>query len=249
MRKIALITVLTALVLTTAANAAPKGKYFDSNGTMIYYEVTGEGAPVVLIHGFQATGALNWGMPGVTRLLAEDYQVITLDVRGHGKSDVPKDGAFGIAAVHDVIALMDHLNIETAHIAGYSMGGMITIKLLTMFPERVRSAVIGGMGWIQERNWNATRYGDGLAPPFDAILRGFGEYATTTEEMAAIKTPLTVIVGTQDEGQLKRVANWQKVTPDLPVIYVEDATHMRCVFNPKFKNSLKAFIDKQAISE
>ena len=44
--------------------------------------------------------------------------------------------------------LLDHLNIESAHVAGYSMGGMITLKMVTMFPERVRSALVCGMGWI-----------------------------------------------------------------------------------------------------
>jgi pimeloyl-ACP methyl ester carboxylesterase len=74
--------------------------------------------------------------------------VIALDLRGHGASDKPRDPAeYGTPFVADLVRLLDHLGIERAHIVGYSMGAVITLKLLTVHPDRVASAVLGGAGW------------------------------------------------------------------------------------------------------
>jgi pimeloyl-ACP methyl ester carboxylesterase len=76
--------------------------------------------------------------------------VIAPDLRGHGESDKPLDSQkYGIELVNDVVRLLDHLHIEKAHVVGYSMGGLILAKLLVDHPERVKSAVIGGAGGIQ----------------------------------------------------------------------------------------------------
>ena len=91
---------------------------------------------------------MNWGLPGASALLAKHFQVITLDCRGHGQSDKPEsEGAYGTNMVEDVVRLMDHLNIQKARVAGYSMGGMIAMKLVVTHPDRVTCIVLGGMGW------------------------------------------------------------------------------------------------------
>jgi pimeloyl-ACP methyl ester carboxylesterase len=121
---------------------------FDSNGVKIHYIVEGKGEPVLLIHGFTVSIDLNWGLPGVIKNLAKDYQVIALDNRGHGQSDKPHDPKkYGPEMVEDAVRLLDHLKIKQAHVVGYSMGGMITLKLVTTHPERVRTATLGGAGW------------------------------------------------------------------------------------------------------
>lgn len=60
--------------------------YFDSEGVRIHYTVQGEGIPIVLIHGFTANIQTQWGMPGILGALAEEFKVIAIDNRGHGKS-------------------------------------------------------------------------------------------------------------------------------------------------------------------
>lgn len=146
--------ILVVLVLTAAAWLVFKiehrveGEYFDADGVRIHYTVEGAGEPVVLVHGFAANADLNWRHPGVTRALAEDYKVIALDDRGHGLSGKPHDPAkYGIEMVEDIVRLLDHLGIEKAHVAGYSMGGFITLKLLILHPERLLSAAPCGSGW------------------------------------------------------------------------------------------------------
>ena len=146
--------------------------------------------------------------------------------------------------MHDVVRMMDHLNIDKAHVVGYSMGGMITIKLLTMYPERVKSAVVGGMGWVAPGSIRIQI--ENIDDNFVKIFNGFAEYSTTKEEMLAIEAPLTVIVGSKDMGQLRRVEQWQEIVPDLSVVYVEGAGHMNAVFRPDFRTGIKTFVDEHA---
>jgi pimeloyl-ACP methyl ester carboxylesterase len=130
---------------------AGTGQSFDSNGVKIHYTVEGKGEPVLLIHGFAANANMNWRAPGVVKGLADKYQVITLDNRGHGQSDKPHDPAkYGEEMVEDAVRLLDHLGIKKVHVVGYSMGGMITAKLLTTHPDRLLSATLGGHGGLKE---------------------------------------------------------------------------------------------------
>ncbi len=127
-----------------------KGRFFESNGVSIHYTDQGKGVPVVLIHGYSANKDLNWRIPGVLKELARDHRVIAMDVRGHGLSGKPHDpGKYGLELVNDVVRLMDHLKIEKAHILGYSMGAMITLKLLARHPERFLTAMPCGIKYIR----------------------------------------------------------------------------------------------------
>ncbi len=145
-RRIAIAAALCALVVSTAR--AAEDQYFDSKGVKIHYIVEGNGEPVVLIHGFTANIGAQWGLPGVISKLKQDYQVIALDNRGHGKSDKPHDPKmYGPEMVNDVLRLMDHLKLAKAHVVGYSMGGFITNYLVNNHPQRVISATLGGAGW------------------------------------------------------------------------------------------------------
>jgi hypothetical protein len=87
-RTVLLICILPAFRPVHAADTS-KATTFDSNGVKIKYTVEGKGDPVVLIHGAFSSADMNWRLPGTIRLLDAHYQVITLDVRGHGGSDKP----------------------------------------------------------------------------------------------------------------------------------------------------------------
>jgi len=151
------------------------GEYFDSNGVAIHYTVEGKGEPLVLLHGFAVNDDLNWRLPGLTKELAKKYQVISLDLRGHGLSGKPHDAnAYGDEMVEDVVRLLDRLEIEKAHVAGYSLGGFITLKLAAEYPERLITASVLGAGWENPHNQSfvdsipstvaALRAGKGVGP-------------------------------------------------------------------------------------
>lgn len=156
--------------------ARASGAYFDSDGVRMFYTDQGEGEPVILIHGFAVQGDFNWRRPGVIKQLARRFRVIVPDLRGHGRSDKPHDPAqYGREMVEDVVRLMDHLGIEKAHVAGYSLGGFLTLKLAAMHPDRLITASPLGAGW--ER------------PEESAFLSRAPELARMLEEGRGIKPP------------------------------------------------------------
>jgi pimeloyl-ACP methyl ester carboxylesterase len=109
----------------------------------------GEGAPIVLVHGFASNKEVNWVFPGwVTTLTRAGRRVIALDNRGHGESTKLYDPAAYHSAVmaEDVRALIDHLALPRADVMGYSLGARITEFLALAHPDRVRATVLGGLG-------------------------------------------------------------------------------------------------------
>jgi pimeloyl-ACP methyl ester carboxylesterase len=149
LRLVTPVLALSFFLLPVSAHA--EDKYFDSNGVKIRYTVEGKGEPVLLIHGFTATVEVQWIIPGVTKSLAKNYQVIAFDNRGHGKSGKPHDvKKYGMEMVEDAVRLLDHLKIKKAHVVGYSMGAMLASKLLVTHPDRLLSVTLGGAGGLRE---------------------------------------------------------------------------------------------------
>src|SRR6187551_3938556 len=122
---------------------------FHHGDVEIAYLDEGQGEPIVLVHGFASTKEVNWVNPGwMTTLTRAGRRAIALDNRGHGASSKLYDpAAYNSASMaEDVRALLDHLGIERADVMGYSMGARITAFLALAHPERVRSAILGGLG-------------------------------------------------------------------------------------------------------
>jgi pimeloyl-ACP methyl ester carboxylesterase len=135
------------LMAGTSSLVFGQDRFFDSNGVRIRYLEQGTGEPVVLVHGYSGSIEMNWVAPKVFEELAKTFRVIALDCRGHGKSGKPHDPAqYGQEMAMDVVRLLDHLNIQKAHVVGYSMGAVITAKLLTLKPKRILTATFGGQG-------------------------------------------------------------------------------------------------------
>lgn len=119
------------------------------DGVRIAYESVGEGAPILLIHGFASDRVQNWRAPGWYETLAgAGYRVVAMDCRGHGESDKLYDPA---AYAHDImardaVAVMDAAGLEAPAVMGYSMGGYLGMHLVTGHGARVANLVIGGVG-------------------------------------------------------------------------------------------------------
>jgi pimeloyl-ACP methyl ester carboxylesterase len=246
---------LTALVLVKAPYAraeAPAAQTFDANGVKICYYVAGKGEAVVLVHGLMSSAQINWMTNGVFDALAKNYQVIALDMPGHGGSDKPdKDEAYGQAMVEDVVLLLDHLKVKKAHVVGYSMGGMVTAKMMATHPDRVLSGTLGGMGWLKEGSALQGFIGKmggngkgGLVPP--ACTRGMAKLALTEDDLKGIKIPVTIIVGDKDPVKKMYVEPLLKVRKDWPVVEIEGGGHINCIMKKEFKDEIVKWIDKQA---
>jgi len=125
-----------------------EGETFDSNGCQIHYTVDGEGPAVVLVHGLAIHSDLNWRRTGITGMLDDEFQVIAMDLRGHGLTDKPTDPSqYGQEMAEDIVRLMDHLGIEKASVAGYSLGGFIVLKAIATHPDRFCCAALCAAGW------------------------------------------------------------------------------------------------------
>jgi pimeloyl-ACP methyl ester carboxylesterase len=114
------------------------------DGARIYYEVEGNGAPLLLHHGM-TSGLDSWSLFGYRETLVQNFQAIFMDARGHRMSDSPHDPAAYSQplVVHDVLAVLDDLGVEQTHLWGYSLGGTIGIALLATEPGRLQSLVVG----------------------------------------------------------------------------------------------------------
>ena len=124
--------------------------YANNQGVRIYYEVEGQGPPLVLAHG--GSDSLNmWRRCGHTDALKDDFQLILFDFRGHGRSDKPHEAsAYGVKMADDVLAVLDDLGMTKAHYFGYSMGATTGFTLATRYAARFHSFILGGMtpyGW------------------------------------------------------------------------------------------------------
>ena len=113
----------------------------DIEGTELYYERRGEGEPLLLIQGLGGN-SLHWG-EGFLGGLEEGFELILFDNRGAGRS-APLDGEHTIADLAgDALGLLDALAIDSAHVVGISMGGMVAQELVLAAPERVRTLTLG----------------------------------------------------------------------------------------------------------
>ena len=120
-----------------------------TDGIRIAYERWGEGPPVVLVHGFGSSRVQNFKSTGWYGSLNEaGFSILAIDCRGHGESDKPHDPLLynHDRMGEDVATVMDAAGMKRAHYIGYSMGGLIGLRFVTHFPERVPSLVLGGVG-------------------------------------------------------------------------------------------------------
>ena len=128
---------------TSLAGLTPPGQrrggFLQINGARIFYQLAGQGQPMLLIHGYPLSGAL---FIRVRQRLAQRYRVITPDLRGYGNSTAPSlpDTIQGYAT--DMLGLMNTLGIERAYIGGMSMGGPIVLEMYRQAPQRFSGMIL-----------------------------------------------------------------------------------------------------------
>lgn len=145
--------------------------FISSGPERIYYETAGQGETIVLCHGLGGNHAV-WFQQ--VPILARSHRVVVWDQRGFGRSTNRSGDVSPAAAVSDLKALMDHLDIQQAHLAGQSMGGWTIVGFALAYPERVRSLVIAdSLGGI---------YTPEIEQGFDAFLR-VAANAPATEQL------------------------------------------------------------------
>jgi pimeloyl-ACP methyl ester carboxylesterase len=243
---------------------------FLSDGHELAYLDEGQGRPVLLIHGFASNKAVNWTYPGwVDTLTRAGRRVVAFDNRGHGesaKSYDPGDYALPLMA-EDARRLLDHLGIERTDVMGYSMGARIAALLALVHPDRVRSLVLGGMGYGLVTGMNngepiaAALEAPSLAEVSDPTGRAFRQFAEQTKgdlaalaaciravrrpldpaEVSQITVPTLIAVGSRDliAGSPSELA---ALMPNATVLEIPGRDHMVAVGDRVFKQGVVQFL-------
>jgi pimeloyl-ACP methyl ester carboxylesterase len=246
---------------------------FHHGAVEIAYLDEGEGDPILLVHGFASTKNVNWVYPAwVSELKKDGRRVIAFDNRGHGDSSKLYDpAAYEIAVMaSDIVALMDHLNIERADVMGYSLGSRMTAIVARSQPQRLRSAIFGGIGiGVIEgggpgENVVRALEADTIEEVTDPVGRTFRAFADQTrsdrralaaclrgsrrlmtrEQAAEITVPVLIAVGTRDEvaGSADELG---KIIPNSQVLDIPNRDHMRAVGDKVYKSGVLDFLAKR----
>lgn len=245
-------------------------KTFSSDGVEIAYFDTGEGEPVLCIHGFASTAHINWTYPGwVETLTRAGRRVIALDNRGHGASGKLYDPAqyHTRLMAEDARALLDHLGIARSVVLGYSMGSRITAFLAQRHPERVSAAILGGLGiklvdgvGLPESIAEALEAPslDDVSDPQGRMFRAFAMQTKSDrralaacirgsrnlmsrEEAASIACPVLVAVGTKD-AIAGAPEPLAAIIPKGEALSIPDRDHMPAVGDKVFKAGALDFL-------
>jgi pimeloyl-ACP methyl ester carboxylesterase len=246
---------------------------FHNGAVEIAYLDEGEGDPVLLVHGFASSKNVNWVYPTwVSELRKSGRRVVALDNRGHGDSEKLYDPRqYSIATMAgDVVALLDHLDIPRADVMGYSLGARMTAWLGRHAPERLRSAILGGIGIAMiegggpGENVAVALEAPSLDDVTDPVGRTFRAFADQTrsdrlalaaclrgsrglmtrEDAAGISVPALIAVGTVDEvaGSAQELGN---IIPGSEVLDIPNRDHMRAVGDKTYKTGVADFLSRR----
>lgn len=230
----------------------------------------GGGQPILLIHGFASNHMTNWVSPGWMKTLSDaGYRSIAFDHRGHGATSKSYNTADYTPSkmAGDAAALLDHLDIEQAHIMGYSMGARVSAFLALEHPHRVATLVFGGLGigmvdgvgdWdpiaaallaedpatvTNRRGLSFRTFADQTKSDRQALAACI---ATSREElseyeMARITQPTLIAVGTRDDiaGSALELA---ALMPNAEAFDIEGRDHMLAVGDRSFKARVLEFL-------
>ncbi len=204
---------------TPVKSSEPASGTAPTNDVELYYEIHGEGTPLILLHGGLGHSG-HW--TNQLSVLSEHYKVITVDSRGHGRSTFTEQQISFALMASDIVALMDYLEIERAHILGWSDGGNIGLYLAIHHPERLIKVVASGANYnpsgvrsdVGENQKFLSYVGDAmedyqtLSPDptnWDAFFGNISQmWASepdfTVEQLGSIAVPILLLDGESDEA-------------------------------------------------
>jgi pimeloyl-ACP methyl ester carboxylesterase len=235
------------------------GAYADVNDIRVYYEIYGEGEPLLLLHGNR--GAI-WTMGQQIPDLSKHFKVIAVDSRGQGKStDSDQEITYTLMA-SDMSELIDRLDLGSAHVVGWSDGGNIGLELALAHPEKVKKLVVFGANYTHE-NWMAPpdsivtdandprplkttpwlkKYVEGMAKHSPDLSKKLADLMEnhpnlTEEQLRQIDVPVLVVAGDHDVVNMDQTMALFANLPHSQLFIVPGASHFVPVEQPELVNS------------
>jgi pimeloyl-ACP methyl ester carboxylesterase len=224
------------------------------NDLQLYYETSGVGRPLVLLHGGLMTIDLNFG--DLLEPLAATRQVIAVELQGHGHT-ADTDRPMRIDALAaDVIALLDQLGVTETDLFGFSLGGLVSYEIALRAPSRIRKLIVASADAHRPPGRESTPLDDERMPTaadfqamrhaYDAVAPDpahFDEFAAKTsemvhgfpgwtEELRSLNVPTLLIFGDRDFSPLPDVVELFELLPDAQLAVLPDTTHMGITRRP-----------------
>jgi pimeloyl-ACP methyl ester carboxylesterase len=227
----------------------PEPTYAPVSGLQLYYEVHGSGRPLVLLHGGLLTIDLSFGP--MIPVLARNHQVIAVEMQGHGHTaDIDREMTLENFA-DDIVALLGQLGIDEADFFGYSLGGAVSLAVLSRHPSLVGKLVLASTPTRREdfaldgqleadrmptaadgQDWESAyrrvapdpdRFGD-LIARLGAMVGAIADWSP--DELRAIGSPTLILIGDKDFISIQRAAQMLELIPNAQLAILPGATHV-----------------------
>lgn len=224
------------------------GKYIDVNGVSLYYEIYGEGEPLLMIHG---NGNSMSGFIGNVEELSKHYKVIFVDCRGRGASTYNKgvELTFDLQ-IEDLKQFLDKLNIQKTHIVGWSDGGILALLMAIQHPDRVDKIVSMAANIFPEGCVDL----DGMKEIRDNLVKENVDHKNDLaidlynldinypnlkyEDLSVIKSKTLIMAGDHDEIKNEHTLKMFEAIPGAQLAIVPNANHYLPSNNPKLFNEI-----------
>jgi pimeloyl-ACP methyl ester carboxylesterase len=210
-------------------NNSQVGKYAQVNGIKIYYEVYGEGEPLLLLHG---NGGSIAGRASMLPELTKKYKVIAMDSRCHGKSGCSKELNYELMAA-DVNALLNHLKLDSVFIWGHSDGGIVGLIMGYQYPVKVKKIVASGANVLPDKS--------ALEPFIVELMKNYKAIPDTLmqkhiklmvehpniefSKLNQIKAPVMIVSGDRDAVLLDHTIKIFRAIPNSNLCILPATTH------------------------
>lgn len=221
------------------------GKYVQSKDAKIYYEVYGIGQPIVLLHGGLFGSTMEYS--DLIDKLKQDFQVIAISTRGHGKSEIGTEPLTLDQRANDVLAVINAVTKDSVIIIGFSDGGYSGYKFGAMYPEKVKKMVIIGAGEVRpgirefkftakqaiemdkpywEQQLKLMPEPNRLEDVFTQVAICYNNVTVSKELLSHIKCPVLVMAGDKDDGNpVERVVSAARHIPNHQISIIPNAGH------------------------
>lgn len=232
-------------------NNPQAGHYAKTNDAKIYYELYGQGQPILLLHGGMFGSTIELGR--IIDSLKTNFQVIAISTRGHGKSELGTEPTSLEQRVNDVCTVLNEVTAEKVLVLGFSDGGYTAYTLAVMHPEKVKKMIVIGAGVVQPGQreftfnfdqaialdkdyWDQQRKlmpePNRLEEMFQKIAACYNRVTIGKTLLSKIECPVLVMAGDRDDGNsVQNVLNAALLIPNHQLAIIPNAGHPAFIIN------------------